>query len=95
MNLGAFLKQTSEWRVRQDTDTDGRPVLSAASTIPVRREERLRLMRSNDGSEYQASTEIMTVEAVGVGDYMDEQEVLGRESIVDVGGVTLGYQLFL
>lgn len=73
----------------------GQATLTPARQIPARIEEKQKQVRDSTGSEILATTRVMLVEEVKVGDRINGRPVVARENIVDVGGRVLGWTVFL
>lgn len=95
MNLKGFLKQTTSWEAKTGESDWGDPTYAAPVTLRARVEEKQRRVLNAAGNEVLAETRVMLVDEVAVGDRLDGKQVQARESIVDVGGNTLGYTVFL
>lgn len=95
MNLRGFLKQTTSWEAKTGENDWGDPTYAAAVSLPARVEEKQRRVLNASGNEVLSETRVMLVDEVAVGDRLDGSVVQARESIVDVGGNTLGWTVFL
>lgn len=96
MNLRGFLRQTTSWEAKTGENDWGDPAYATAVSLPARVEEKQRRVLNASGNEVLFSeTRVMLVDEVAVGDRLDGKQVQARESIVDVGGNTLGWTVFL
>ena len=95
LNLRGFLKQTISLERLTGVDDWGTPSFAPAVTLPARKEEKQKLVRSTDGAEVLATTRVLVVDEVVIGDRIDGRDVQARESVVDVGGRLLGWTVYL
>jgi hypothetical protein len=91
-----FTNQRVRYRPAAGEDPrTGRTILGDEREIPARYEEHHRLVRTNDGSEVTATTEVLMLEEPALGSRIEGREVIARESIVDKGGRVLGWTAYL
>lgn len=95
MNLKGFLRQTISWESKTGESDWGDSTYAAPVSLVARVEEKQRRVLNAAGNEVLSETRVMLVDEVAVGDRLDGKQVQARESIVDVGGNTLGWTVFL
>lgn len=95
MNLQGFLRQTVSWEAKTGESDWGDATFGDPVTLPARVEERQNMVRAAGGLQVLATTKVMLVQEVAIGDRINGLDVQARESIVDVGGNVLGWTVYL
>lgn len=91
--LTSWLNQTVSWESLTSTDAWNTPTYGAPSTIAARKEESRREASGPGGLEIRQGNLVWVEEDIAVGDKVDGEIVQGRNSLTDMDGITVGYEL--
>lgn len=95
MSIRRHLKQTVELKRVIARDPIYGDATYETSTVPARKIEKTRLVRSSSGSEVVSDTEVwLELEPTTDGD-IDGRPIQGRESMVNLSGRIEGWRAFL
>lgn len=95
MNIKGFLRQTVAWQQKTGENEWGNAAYASPVVLPARVEKKQNMVRSPGGTEILATTRVMLIQEVDIGDTLDGQEVQARENLVDIQGRVLGWVAFL
>jgi hypothetical protein len=91
--LTPWLKQSVSWEARTASDSWEGDTYADAATILARKEESRRESSGPGGLEIRQTNLVWVEEDVAVGDKIDDEIVQGRNSLTDMDGATVGYEL--
>lgn len=91
--LDGWLNQTVSWQARTVADSWEGDTYANATTIAARKQESRREGSGPGGLEIRQGNTIWVAEDVAVGDKIDGEIVQGRNSLTDMDGPAVGYEL--
>ena len=72
--------------------TGGEPVYAPAVSLACRSVDKSKNIIAKDGETITVTASVTLFDPVAIGDLLDGREVVGLNSLVTVGGATIGYQ---
>ncbi len=94
-NIQGFLRQTATLRRKQPLTSDwGEDNFSEPTTIPCRRSDQVKQIRSKGANKLLSTTKFLTTEEIKTGDELDGLIILAVETIRGVDGKAIGYKSF-
>lgn len=93
--LKGYLNQLCDWQRKESDDDYGDAVYSNTQSVSCRRVYKATLVRDKYGRTVASSTHYYTESPIAVDDKVDNEVVIGVESLTNLDGKVEGYKVYV